>query len=324
MKMSRSEIWLIVALVCILALSLLGVFLSTILPLWIQIVATVVCVASALTSYILFKFNKEEWYKTFLVFSILCLCVVWLYIFCEKTGFVNVFLVDDSVPNREEAIQQNLVEYMERAGKWAVIVFIFLQFLQTTILPIPSFATTGAGALLCTEIYGSALGPLYNSIFSLIGILLGSFVAFGIGRVFGSKLVAWIIGKEKLEKVLNMVKGKDAIVLTAMFLLPFFPDDILCFVAGLSSMSTKYFAGIIIISRLIIVFGTSYLFGLIPLTTWWGLLIWGVLIALILIAFVFIWKNREKLEAFYEKKFCRKSSTGAELEFDIDKEEDKK
>lgn len=306
MKKYLNDTYLILALVIITAGSVLGCLLCTLLSLWIVDIAIGICLMSAILCYVFYKYKKEELYKSLLVFCVLCLCVVWLYVFCEKTGFVNIFLVGD-VPNRNEVIQQNLLAYMESTGKWAVLVFILLQFLQTTILPIPSFATTGAGALLCTELYGNALGPLYNSIFSLIGILLGSFVAFFIGRLFGSKLVEWIIGKEKLYKIMDMIKGKDAIILTAMFVLPFFPDDVLCFVAGLSSMTTKYFSVVIVVSRVLVVFGTSYLFGLIPLTTWWGLLIWGVFILVILLAFLCMLKNREKLEKLFTEKFCKTS-----------------
>lgn len=307
-----NDTYLILALLLITTGSVIGCLICDLLSLWVVDIAIGVCLMLAILCYVFYKYHKEELYKSLLVFCVLCLCVVWLYVFCEKTGFINIFLVGD-VPNRSETIQQNLLAYMESTGKWAVLVFVLLQFLQTTILPIPSFATTGAGALLCTELYGNALGPLYNSIFSLIGIILGSFVAFSIGRLFGSRLVEWIIGKEKLNKIMNIVKGKDAMVLTAMFILPFFPDDVLCFVAGLSNMSTKYFSIVILISRVIVVFGTSYLFGLIPLTTWWGILIWGVFILAILLAFLYVLKNREKLEKLFTEKFCKASKAQDDL-----------
>ena len=318
MKITKNEFWLIFSLILISVCSIVGIMLVNLLSFWVKNIAIFICIGVALTCYILHKYGKIELSKTFLVGTIFCLCAVWLYLFCEKSGFVDVFIVDANVSNKDDAISQNLADYIERAGQWAVLVFILLQFLQTTIIPIPSFATTGAGALLCTEIYGSALGPLYNSLFSLVGILLGSFTAFAIGRIFGAKLVAWIIGKEKLDKMLSMIKGKDAMLLTVMFLLPFFPDDILCFVAGLSSMSTKYFSFVIILSRVVIVFGTSYLFGLIPLTTWWGLLIWGVLIVAVVALFLVMLKNKDKLQAIFEKKFCRNVSSDNQIEFDLD------
>ena len=72
-------------------------------------------------------------------------------------------------------------------------------------------------------------------------------------------------------------------------------------------MTTKYFSVVIVVSRVLVVFGTSYLFGLIPLTTWWGLLIWGVFILVILLAFLCMLKNREKLEKLFTEKFCKTS-----------------
>ena len=43
-----------------------------------------------------------------------------------------------------------------------------------------------------------------------------------------------------------------------MFLLPLFPDDILCFVTGLSTMSWRYFIVMQLIARAISVVTTSY------------------------------------------------------------------
>ena len=62
------------------------------------------------------------------------------------------------------------------------------------------------------------------------------------------------VGKENLDKALKAVKGKDKAILTFMFLFPFFPDDILCFVSGLSSMSTGFFIIMITITRFISIF----------------------------------------------------------------------
>ena len=68
-----------------------------------------------------------------------------------------------------------------------------IQFLQVTILPIPSFLTVSVGVLL--------FGPLTAGIFSSIGIILGSILAFYIGKKFGYKVVCWIVGKESLDKL---------------------------------------------------------------------------------------------------------------------------
>ena len=114
--------------------------------------------------------------------------------------------------------------------------------------------------------------------------------------------MCWIVGKDSLDKWLEKLKGKDYLILSLMFLLPMFPDDVLCFVAGLSSMTWKYFSVMIVITRAISVVSTAYSFEFIPFTTWWGLLIWGVLVALVLIAFWLVLKYSDRIDRFIKTK----------------------
>ncbi len=240
---------------------------------------------------ILIAKNKEVWAKgiiTVLIFFAFCLVLCFILL---KTGFFTV--IKDS---------ESLQLYLENRGAWMPIFYILLQYLQVVVLPIPSVVSTVAGVAL--------FGPFKTILFSLIGIILGSFTAFFIGRKLGHTAVSWMVGKDNLKKWQTKLKGKDNFVITLMFLLPLFPDDILCFIAGLSSMTVKYFIGMVVICRIISVTTTCYSVDLIPLTTWWGLMIWGILIALLIVGFIIIYKNMEKLQAFFSKlvkKFKRKN-----------------
>ncbi len=228
--------------------------------------------------------EKERLSKTFFSAYILILfCSILIFIF-QRTGFFKVIKSAES-----------LREYLETSGKWMPFVYIILQYLQVIILPIPSVVSTVAGVAL--------FGPFYALLYSLVGIILGSFTGFLIGRKIGHKAVAWMIGKDTLEKWQNKLKGKDNLFLTIMFLLPMFPDDVLCFIAGLSSMSTKYFLWMITISRLITVAGTCYSFNFIPFNTWWGLLIWGVFVLTIIVIFIFAYRNMDKIQQKLGKYF---------------------
>jgi len=146
------------------------------------------------------------------------------------------------------------------------------------------------------------------SILIIIGILIGTFTAYYIGKYPGEKVVAWLVGRENLDKTLKLVKGKDKIVLTFMFLFPFFPDDVLCFVAGMSSMSQLYFIIMILITRVISVYTTAYSVNgsLIPYNTPWGIAIWALLIALTIGIAVFIYKHGDKIETKIKNIFKRK------------------
>jgi uncharacterized membrane protein YdjX (TVP38/TMEM64 family) len=218
-----------------------------------------------------------------LIFFLFCLVLTFIF---QKTGFFDI--VKD---------EKTLQTYLSEKGAWMPILYIVLQYLQVVILPIPSVVSTLAGVAL--------FGPLKTIIYSLIGILLGSYTAFFIGRKLGYKAVAWMVGEDTLTKWQSKLKGKDNFILTLMFLLPVFPDDVLCFVAGLSTMSTRYFVIMILISRILAISTTCYSMQLLPLNTWWGLLIWAVIIILVAVAFVVVYKNIEKIQTWISKKFNR-------------------
>lgn len=225
----------------------------------------------------------------------------------QKTGFLEIF----QSPDRYK-------EYLESAGGWMPLLYIVLQYLQVVVLPIPGFVSTVAGVAL--------FGPTKAMLCSLVGIILGSLTAFIIGRKIGYKAVAWMVGKEDLDKWLKKVKGKDNFILTAMFMLPLFPDDMLCFVAGLSSMTWQYFVVMIVFARLIGIAGTCYSVNFIPFNTWWGILIWAVLIAALVAAFVFLYKNMDAINSWFNKKFKfarRKKAGKASGKSADEKEKDK-
>lgn len=228
--------------------------------------------------------NIEKLYKwiiTFLVGMLFCLLLLYILL---TTGFFSI--VKD---------KQSLANYLQKSGAWMSIAYIVLQFLQVVILPIPSIISTAVGVLL--------FGPFKALTYSLIGILLGTLLAFYIGRKLGNKAVEWLVGKESLRSWQKRLKGKDNFILTIMFILPFFPDDILCFIAGLSSMSVRYFIIMVFISRFLAIVCTCYSIQFIPFNTWWGILLWLFFIAIIITVFIFVYKNMDKLQHWFSKKF---------------------
>ena len=232
--------------------------------------------------------QKSTFTKSILsVYAFFLFCLVLVFVL-QKTGFFRII--------QDEATFQ---KYLERAGIWMPLLYIFLQYLQVVVLPIPGIVSTAAGVAL--------FGAFHAMLYSIIGIILGSLTAFFIGRKLGYKAAAWLVGEESLTKWQKRLKGKDNFILTAMFLLPLFPDDILCFLAGLSSMTTRYFIGMIILTRLVSISATCYSVNFIPFNTWWGLLAWGILFVLVAVGFWLVYKNIEKLQTWYSRIFKRKN-----------------
>ena len=198
---------------------------------------------------------------------------------------------------------ESIKAFIQSAGAWGIVVFFVIQFLQVVILPIPAALTTIAGALI--------FGPTTAMLVSLSAILLGSFVAFFIGRYLGEKVVVWIIGKEACEKYSKLLYEKGKYLFFLMMLFPFFPDDILCMIAGMTTMSLKFFTITVLIARPLAIIPTCYLGGgsIIPYSGW-GLVVWGILIVLMVVLIFLSYKYQDKIEKFVLKmsdKISRKS-----------------
>ena len=247
------------------------------------IVASSASASLVLAGIVFYLFQKQIPYK-------LILCTL---IFLAIVGVVFFTICATGIITKINSIDA-LRDYIAGFGNMAVFLFILFCFLQVVVLPVPGSIAVAAGVAL--------FGPLKCAIFSFIGIVTGSIVAFAIGRWVGYKAVKWIVGKEALDKWLQKLKNKDYLILSIMFLLPMFPDDILCFVAGLSSMTWGYFLVMIVVTRAISVASTSFSFGLIPFNTWWGILIWIVIAVLIGISFWLVCKYSDKIDNFIKTK----------------------
>ncbi|MCH5142552.1 MAG: TVP38/TMEM64 family protein [Clostridiales bacterium] len=247
-------------------------------------VSAVIIGIITLAGVLFFVFGKQSIYRLIICLLIfLDICALVFYFLCA-TGLIGKI-------NSVEALRA----YISAAGGWTAVIFIIFCFLQVVLLPVPGSVAVAVGVAM--------FGPLKCAFFAFIGIITGSIVAFAIGRWIGYKAVCWIVGKESLDKWLNKIKGKDYLILSLMFLLPMFPDDVLCFIAGLSSMGWVYFLIMITITRAISVFSTAYSFELIPFTTWWGILIWAVLVALVALSFWLVCKYSDRIDAFIKSKF---------------------
>ena len=230
-----------------------------------------------LSAWMVYKGKRRGVRALITVFLVLLFCLILWWIF-QKTGFFKVF--GDS---------ELLQEYLQKAGIWMPILYVTLQFLQVVILPIPSIVSTVAGIAL--------FGAFWTAVYSFVGIVLGSILAFYIGKRWGNRAVGWLIGEESLKSWQKKLKGKDNALLTVMFLLPVFPDDILCFFAGISTMSWRYFLVMMGFSRFIAITSTCYSFDLIPVNTWWGILLWLVIIGGIIAITILVYKNMDRIQA---------------------------
>ncbi len=247
---------------------------------WIHITVITCSILALIVSVLLFIFRKFGWFRLFFIGIILVTFFTWGYELLVFCGYQEIF---ESV----DAMKQ----FIQSTGAWGMVVFMLIQFLQVVILPIPSMITTITGAIL--------FGPTTAMILSLVAIIIGSYVAFFIGRVLGEKVVSWMIGKEMCEKYSKLLYEKGKYLFFLMMIFPIFPDDILCMIAGITTMSVRFFSVTIFISRPLAIIPTCYLGGgtIIPYYGW-GLIVWGIIIVIVTILFILCYKYQAQIEKF--------------------------
>lgn len=237
---------------------------------------------------------KRKILNTSIVLFVLVIIVLTAYLTLYYTGAIEYV-------NSVEKIRQLILSL----GFWGRLAFVLIQFLQVTFLPIPSAISTIAGVLI--------YGPLQTAILSMAGIMFGSVLAFWLGRVCGRKLVVFMVGQKTCDKWTKfLTDAKYAFFV--MMVLPIFPDDVLCLVAGLTNMSWTFFVVTNLISRPIGIFTTCYIGSgeIIPFHGW-GLIVWCFIIVLVAVLIFLSFKYQSEIEKFLKKRFQKHKKRAAEF-----------
>jgi len=118
---------------------------------------------------------------------------------------------------------------------------IFAQMIQVVIAPIPP-VTPVVGGLL----YGPWLGALY----SVIGASIGSVIGILLARRYGRPVVERFVKDSIMERFDSYTQKTGYLPFIVLFVFPGFPDDALCFIAGLTKLDWKNMAFIASIGRI--------------------------------------------------------------------------
>lgn len=181
---------------------------------------------------------------------------------------------------------------VEGAGWYGYILFVLIQVIVTTLLCFVP-ATTFTFALLATQLFGVWQGVLVAS----LACFLSSMTMFTIGDKLGEPFVDWLVGRDSRIKAQNLVSTRATVLVPFMLAFPFFPDDAICMVSGMTKMKYWYFAIVALVCRTIGIVATCVLGGdIIPYHTF-GAFEWIVFINLVLIDVLLIWR----LSTFVEK-----------------------
>ncbi|OGO06213.1 MAG: hypothetical protein A2Y73_08555 [Chloroflexi bacterium RBG_13_56_8] len=116
----------------------------------------------------------------------------------------------------------------ELLGPWSPLVIVVAEILQVLLAPMPG------------QIIGIAAGYLYGvfwgTILSMIGLTLGTMIAIWLARRLGRPLLERIASPELLTRIDSYAQRRGSLTFFLIFLFPFLPDDVCCFLAGLTPL----------------------------------------------------------------------------------------
>lgn len=135
-----------------------------------------------------------------------------------------------------------LSKFLQSLGPYSPAVFVLLQILQVVAAPFPGELTGVAGGY----VYGETMG----FVLSMVGLTIGSWVAFELASILGRPFVERFISQEVLHKFDFLTTNAGATICFLFFLIPGFPKDYLCYLLGLSRMKLSTFLIISIIGRI--------------------------------------------------------------------------
>lgn len=139
--------------------------------------------------------------------------------------------------------QEAMEAFLKPLGLLAPLLFLVIQAVQVVLPILPGSIGCMVGVMIW--------GPVGGFVLNYIGITIGSIGAFLLSRRFGQPLVKSVASEKVYDKYIGWLdKGKkfDKCFALAIFL-PVAPDDFLCYLAGLTSMSLKKFVTIIVLAK---------------------------------------------------------------------------
>lgn len=163
----------------------------------------------------------------------LCQYGILAFLILLAAALVKSFL--DGHFNSIESFQ----EYIDSFGMFGPLILIFVQLAQVVLPILPAVVGYAAGAVL----FGWAGGFLCN----YIGISIGSLLAFYLARRYGAAFVQRHVSSAAYDKYFHWTQKKGFLwFLILTIFLPVAPDDLICFLAGLTAISAKKFCVIIL------------------------------------------------------------------------------
>ncbi len=186
-------------------------------------------------------------------------------------------------------------DFLQQYKAASILVYIGLQIVQIVISVIPGQFMQFAG--------GYAYGFWFGYVFSILGIAVGSSIAFGLARVLGRDAMHLLFGEERLTKFVNELNSKRAFaILIVLYAVPGLPKDIITYAAGISEFGYVRFLLLSLIARTPALMGTLIMGNMVNNGSYHGLIVF-VILTIFLCIILFI--KRHDLTHFIDRVYLK-------------------
>ena len=208
--------------------------------------------------------------------------------------YTTLFLIAIEIVFLIPAVDNFFKNWVQNSSGWVLwLVLWILFFLQTNLIQIP------AVSLLQISVHSGIEVLSWQYILLVMSAYMGGCIlSYWLGRWFGSKAVKWVAGSEEdFDKWSKFINEKGKIWYLLSVLLPVFPDDILCIIAGSLKMDFGFYTLANLIGRsigLITMLVVLKYIGIASSSIPFMLIVWCVGLVAEIITLIVLNKNTKK------------------------------
>jgi len=179
-------------------------------------------------------------------------------------------------------------------GIWAPLALISLEVTQVVLAPVPGGMIELASGYL--------FGPGWGTFYSMAGLMGGVVIALFLARRFGRPAVERLVPPQTLDRLDRYARHRGALFFLLLFLMPFIPKDVTCFLAGLTPLPLAELLLIAAIGRFPGVLMANLIGANATALTPLQWLLIGVPLLLVVIT---LWRYKEHIEEFLLRLIAR-------------------
>ncbi|MBU0457343.1 MAG: TVP38/TMEM64 family protein [Nanoarchaeota archaeon] len=240
---------------------------------------------------------KKRAYK--LKFLLLAAIIILLYYSATQSTTIQNYI------NNPIELKDLILGY----GILAPIIIILLQTIQSIISIFPSQITT--------IVSGFIFGPVLGLSYSLIGAFIGSAIIFIISKHYGKRIALRFFDKKDIVHFNMFFRQKNKWALFIARITPIFPNDLVSFTAGLTTIRFWPFClvstlGFIIQMVILVYFGAGIVSGKPNFLLYFSRLLVGLLLMVVLF--------KHQIKKMLIKDVHKLEKEGTIIEKEIEKE----